>query len=63
MTGTTQLVRLVKLEERYFRAGAGGFLMLYAPHQEHERIKAALHDLRPIPIGSEPCGSRIIFYC
>lgn len=43
-------------------AGAGGFLMLFAPYEKHERIKAALKYLRPIPIGFEPLGSRIIFY-
>jgi D-glycero-alpha-D-manno-heptose-7-phosphate kinase len=43
-------------------AGAGGFLMLYAPREQHERIKSALHMLRHIPIGFEPLGSRIIFY-
>ena len=43
-------------------AGAGGFLMLYAPKEAHERIKSALHMLRPINIGFEPLGSRIIFY-
>ena len=42
-------------------AGAGGFLMLYAPEQSHEGIKKALPGLRPIPISFEPLGSRIIF--
>jgi D-glycero-alpha-D-manno-heptose-7-phosphate kinase len=43
-------------------AGAGGFLMLYAPRDAHESIKSALHMLRPISMGFEPLGSRIIFY-
>jgi D-glycero-alpha-D-manno-heptose-7-phosphate kinase len=43
-------------------AGAGGFLMLFAPRERHERVKAALPMLRPIEIGFEPLGSRIIFY-
>jgi D-glycero-alpha-D-manno-heptose-7-phosphate kinase len=43
-------------------AGAGGFLMLYAPREYHERIRTALGALRPIPMGFEPLGSRIIFY-
>ena len=43
-------------------AGAGGFLMLYAPRERHDQIKAALSELRPIPIEFEPLGSRIIFY-
>ena len=43
-------------------AGAGGFLMLYAPNDKHDGIKAALPMLRPIQMGFEPLGSRIIFY-
>ncbi len=43
-------------------AGAGGFLMFYAPADSHEAIKAALPELRHIPIAFEPLGSRIIFY-
>jgi D-glycero-alpha-D-manno-heptose-7-phosphate kinase len=43
-------------------AGAGGFLMLYAPSESHARIRHALPDLRPIDVGFEPLGSRIIFY-
>jgi D-glycero-alpha-D-manno-heptose-7-phosphate kinase len=43
-------------------AGAGGFLLLYAPPDAHERIRAALHMLRPVKIAFEPLGSRIIFY-
>jgi D-glycero-alpha-D-manno-heptose-7-phosphate kinase len=43
-------------------AGAGGFLMLYAPRELHDRIKSALHPLRHVPVGFEPLGSRIIFY-
>jgi D-glycero-alpha-D-manno-heptose-7-phosphate kinase len=43
-------------------AGAGGFLMLYAPREKHANIKAALHMLRPISMRFEPLGSRIIFY-
>jgi D-glycero-alpha-D-manno-heptose-7-phosphate kinase len=43
-------------------AGAGGFLMLYAPHESHAAIKAALPLLRPVSMGFEPLGSRIIFY-
>lgn len=43
-------------------AGAGGFLMLYAPREAHERIKSALHMLRAVDMGFEPLGSRIIFY-
>jgi len=43
-------------------AGAGGFLMFYAPQEVHANIKAALQMLRPIPIQFERLGSRIIFY-
>lgn len=43
-------------------AGAGGFLMLYAPQDRHDSIKASLPELRQIPIAFEPLGSRIIFY-
>jgi D-glycero-alpha-D-manno-heptose-7-phosphate kinase len=43
-------------------AGAGGFLMLYAPRERHQEIIKALPTLRPIPMGFEPLGSRIIFY-
>jgi len=43
-------------------AGAGGFLMVYAPKERHEAIKAALPNLRLIPIGFESLGSRIVFY-
>lgn len=43
-------------------AGAGGFLMLHAPQEAHDAVRAALHMLRPIPVAFEPLGSRIIFY-
>jgi len=43
-------------------AGAGGFLMLYAPPDSHPAIKEALSMLRPVDIGFERLGSRIIFY-
>lgn len=43
-------------------AGAGGFLMFYAPRHSHRAIAAALPELRVIPMGFEPLGSRIIFY-
>jgi D-glycero-alpha-D-manno-heptose-7-phosphate kinase len=43
-------------------AGAGGFLMLYAPRVSHAAIKEALHGLRSVSMGFEPLGSRIIFY-
>ena len=43
-------------------AGAGGFLLLYAPRESHDAIKSALPMLRPISMEFEPLGSRIIFY-
>ncbi|MFH7320752.1 GHMP kinase [Desulfurivibrio sp. D14AmB] len=43
-------------------AGAGGFLMFYAPPYQHQAIREALPGLRQVPMGFEPLGSRIIFY-
>ncbi|MFZ4854802.1 MAG: GHMP kinase [Desulfuromonadaceae bacterium] len=43
-------------------AGAGGFLMFYAPRSTHETICSALPMLRKIDISFDPLGSRIIFY-
>lgn len=43
-------------------AGAGGFLLFYAPEETHVDIKNALKDLRCIPVNLESSGSRIIFY-
>jgi D-glycero-alpha-D-manno-heptose-7-phosphate kinase len=42
-------------------AGSGGFLMFYAPQEKHESIRHALKELRPIHLGFEPHGSKIIF--
>lgn len=43
-------------------AGAGGFLMFYAPPERHQAIREALPGLRQVPMGFEALGSRIIFY-
>jgi D-glycero-alpha-D-manno-heptose-7-phosphate kinase len=43
-------------------AGAGGFLVFYAPSEHHERICHALPQLRPIPFQFERFGSQIIFF-
>jgi D-glycero-alpha-D-manno-heptose-7-phosphate kinase len=43
-------------------AGSGGFLMLFAPESKHSRIKSTLSSLRPVTMGFEPLGSRIIFF-
>ena len=44
-------------------AGAGGFLVFFAPPERHEAICHALPRLRPIPVGFERFGSQVIFYC
>lgn len=43
-------------------AGAGGFLLLYAPFKCHSAIKQALPDLRPVPVAFENDGCKVIFY-
>jgi D-glycero-alpha-D-manno-heptose-7-phosphate kinase len=43
-------------------AGAGGFLMVFAPPDRHGAVREALEFLREIPVAFEPQGSRIIFY-
>lgn len=42
-------------------AGGGGFLLLYAPPERHEHIRAALDHPRELPFGIDRLGSRIIF--
>jgi len=42
-------------------AGGGGFLLLYAPKSKHKEIVEALPELRPVKIGLEPQGSKIIY--
>ncbi len=42
-------------------AGAGGFMIFYAPRERHEAIVKALADLRQVDFRFEPHGSRIIF--
>jgi D-glycero-alpha-D-manno-heptose-7-phosphate kinase len=43
-------------------AGAGGFLMFYAPAERHDAIQAALPELRRVPMKFDFAGSRIIHY-
>jgi len=43
-------------------AGAGGFLLVYAPRDRHDAVRSALHDLREIPFRFEQSGSRIVYY-
>ena len=47
---------------RILGAGAGGFLLLYALPDTHERICQQLSTLRRVPVQFDPLGSRIIFY-
>lgn len=42
-------------------AGGGGFLLVYAPEEQHLAIEDALTDLRKTPFRLEPQGSKIIF--
>lgn len=42
-------------------AGGGGFLLLYAPPERHQAIKAALPELQSTSISFEPQGSKIIY--
>jgi D-glycero-alpha-D-manno-heptose-7-phosphate kinase len=42
-------------------AGGGGFLLLYAHPDHHARICGALPQLRRVPFGLEPQGSKIIY--
>lgn len=43
-------------------AGNGGFIMFFAPPQNHQRIKDALSELRPIKFGFDRAGAQIVFY-
>ena len=43
-------------------AGAGGFLMLYAPQEKHAAVKLSLNQLKVMPVKFDPLGSRIIFF-
>lgn len=43
-------------------AGNGGFIMFYAPPENHEKIKIALADLNPIKFGLDRTGAQIVFY-
>ena len=42
-------------------AGGGGFLLLFAPPDAHDRIRAALDHPRELPFQVDRLGSRIIF--
>jgi D-glycero-alpha-D-manno-heptose-7-phosphate kinase len=43
-------------------AGAGGFLLLFAPPERHAAIEHQLPELRRVNMAFEPIGSQIIFY-
>ncbi|TJW65240.1 MAG: GHMP kinase [Mesorhizobium sp.] len=43
-------------------AGAGGFLMFFAPLDRHDAIKAALGGLKHFPVKFDFAGSRIVHY-
>jgi D-glycero-alpha-D-manno-heptose-7-phosphate kinase len=42
-------------------AGAGGFLLFYAPFERHEAIRQALDHLKPVSVAFDALGSQIIF--
>jgi len=43
-------------------AGAGGFLLFFAPPERHDAIESSLPGLRRFPMRFEAMGSQIIFY-
>lgn len=43
-------------------AGGGGFMLFYAPKQNHEAIKAALGEKMFVPFRFEATGSSIVYY-
>ena len=42
-------------------SGGGGFLLLYCPEQNQNRVREALSSLREVPFDFEPEGSKIIY--
>lgn len=42
-------------------AGAGGFLLFYAPKERHQAIASALPNLKRVPMAFDHLGSQIIF--
>ena len=57
----TKAINAGALGGKILGAGAGGFLMFYAPHETHPAIEKALAPLRRIPVQFEALGSQIIF--
>jgi D-glycero-alpha-D-manno-heptose-7-phosphate kinase len=43
-------------------AGAGGFLLFFAPPERHASVRAALHDLREVPMRFTATGTRITLF-
>ena len=43
-------------------AGNGGFIMFFSPPENHQKIKEALSELRPIKFGFDRAGAQIVFY-
>jgi D-glycero-alpha-D-manno-heptose-7-phosphate kinase len=43
-------------------AGGGGFMLLFAPPENHARVRAALSHLIAVPFKFEMSGSRIVLY-
>ena len=43
-------------------AGGGGCILLIAPPDRHETVRAALHDLIEVPVGHEVHGSQVIVH-
>ncbi len=42
-------------------AGGGGFLLLYCPHENQERLREALADFQELPFQLERDGTKVIF--
>lgn len=43
-------------------AGGGGFLLIFAKPEDHNKIRGALKNILCVPVRFEPTGSRIVFY-
>ncbi len=43
-------------------AGGGGFLLVFAPPEKHQRIKTVLSNLLHVPFQFEKEGSKVLFY-
>ncbi len=42
-------------------AGGGGFMLLYCPFENRERVRDALNSLTEVPFNLEPDGTKVIF--